>query len=194
MKKKLLCVLAILGSVTFSTAQSSSGFDFGIKAGVNIAGLSGDNFEDAQKELIRFHGGLVGELHMSYFFSLQTELTYSAQGIEVIDDDGPNMNYQMNYLQLPVMAKFYFVEDYSSLEIGPQFSYKINEKVDAFDEDRLRDFDLGIVAGLTYKFDNGIFVSGRYYYGLDDLLITRVTFGSGYIRNNVVQFSLGYMF
>ncbi len=194
MKKKLLCVLAILGSVTFSVAQSSSGFDFGIKGGVNIAGLSGDNFEDAQKELISFHGGLVGELHMSYYFSLQTELTYSAQGIQVVDDEGPDLDYKMNYLQLPVMAKFYFVEDYSSIEIGPQFSYKFNESVDTYEEDKLRDFDFGIVAGLTYKFDNGVFVSGRYYHGLDDLLISTRAFGSGYIRSSVIQFSLGYMF
>lgn len=194
MKKKLLCVLAILASVTFSTAQSSSGFDFGIKGGVNIAGLAGDNFQDAQKELISFHGGLVGELHFSYLFSVQTELTYSEQGIQVIDNDGPDLDYKMNYLQLPVMAKFYFVEDYSSLEFGPQFSYKINEDVETYSEDRLRDFDFGIVAGLTYKFDNGIFVSGRYYHGLDDLLISSSAFGSAYIRSNNIQFSLGYMF
>lgn len=191
MKKTVLFILLSMFTSYLLQAQAS----FGVKAGVNLGSLTGE-FPYGQKTRVSFNAGFVSEFPLSDSFSIQPELFYSDKGTQVIQRDASTVEFQLSYVELPVLAKIYFAEGYSSFEIGPQFGYKLTEKVEGEtpDADFARDFDTSIVAGLSYKFDNGFFVTGRYIYGIPDQFIKNAFMGNPYARLSTVQFSLGYMF
>lgn len=74
------------------------------------------------------------EFPISERFSFQPELLYSGQGFTMLTrnqdnifDTDENVEFQLAYLQLPLMAKFYLIEGLF-IEAGPQFGYKLSEK------------------------------------------------------------------
>src|SRR5690606_4500169 len=103
--------------------------------------------------------------------------------------------YQLDYINVPVLAKIYATKGLS-FEVGPQFGFKVNEEFDSApseddgdtDLNEAKDFDFGIAGGLTFQTEMGIFASGRYVYGLTDV-IEDVN-----VRNSVFQISIGYKF
>ncbi|GLB53849.1 hypothetical protein NBRC110019_28900 [Neptunitalea chrysea] len=191
MKKTVLLIVSLMFTALCVNAQAS----FGVKAGVNVASLTG-KFPYGQKSKIGLNAGFVSEFPMSDSFSIQPELFYSDKGTQVVLTDGTAVKYKLDYVELPVLAKIYFAEGFSSFEIGPQIGLKLSEKVDgtAVEEDYARDFDTSLVAGLSYKFEGGIFVTTRYIYGIPDQFIKAKFMGSNYSRLSNIQFSLGYMF
>ncbi|SFU34229.1 Outer membrane protein beta-barrel domain-containing protein [Pustulibacterium marinum] len=198
MKKTLLCVFMTFAGLYISNAQSEdSGVEFGIKAGANISSTVGSKFRDSQKDRVAFNAGIVSEFHLSEKFSLQPELMYSGQGSQVVRTDAQDVELKLDYIQLPVLAKFYFVKDFSSIELGPQVGYKIKEdlSVDGIaSDDRVRDLDLSLALGFTYEFKNGIFISARYNHGMIDILDETYLLGAVYKKNTVIQVDLGFMF
>ena len=94
-----------------------------------------------------------------------------------------------------MLAKIYLVEGLS-VQAGPQIGFKINEEIDAqpnndagdFDVDEAEDIDVSLAAGLEYKFDNGIFIQGRYNYGFTQLIKDTD------VHNSVFQAGVGFMF
>ncbi|MCF4102803.1 PorT family protein [Gillisia sp. M10.2A] len=199
MKKSILVIaIAALG---FTTASAQESVMFGVKGGVNFADITGDDFGDAESRT-SFNLGLVGEIPLSNKVSIQPEVLYSGQGFDVVerdqdnvfDTDG-NIEYQLDYIQVPVLAKFYLV-DGLSLQAGPSFNFKVSEEIDYkpledggdVDFDEAEDFEFGVASGLEYKFNNGFFIQGRYNYGFTDLIKDRD------IHNSVFQAGIGFMF
>ncbi len=76
--------------------------------------------------------------------------------------------FQVDYLQPPVLAKFYLLEELR-IQAGPKFSLKLNKEAyfDLFksirdiDFDALNDFDLQPSEAAAYKFNFGLFVEAR---------------------------------
>lgn len=197
MKKTFLIVATFFGIATASAQSDKTGFDFGVRGGVNFATIANENSDmDSPDSRTNFYAGLVAELPMHERFSLQGEVFYSGQGFErnipLVDE---KMKYKADYIQVPLLAKFYIVEGLS-VAAGPQFGFKVNEKIDynpsgdsvEFDADELKTFDFQGTAGLEYKFDNGLFVQGRYSYGFSDLI------KDNSIHTSVFSAGLGYMF
>lgn len=178
MKKLILAVVAILGISTASQAQS---VDFGIKGGLNFSTFTGGISEINYKARTSFHLGAVAEINLLENFSIQPELLYSSQGAEVdgIDD------FNLDYVALPILAKFYLTTDKLSLEVGPQFSFLINDPQKAYDNES---FDFGVAGGLGYKLTKNIFVQARYTVGLSEV--------SRYaeVKNSTFQLSAGILF
>jgi len=190
----------------YSQATSEM-FQLGAKGGVNIANFSGDDFGDAESRT-SFHLGLVMEIPLSEKFSIQPEVLYSGQGftIESFDQDNvfdtdDNIEYQLDYIQVPVILKAYLIGGLS-VEAGPTFSFKVNEEIDyqpaddggdiEIDEEmsNINTFDLGLAAGLSYKIGGHFFLSGRYNYGFTKILKD----SDADVRNSVWQFGVGFMF
>lgn len=200
---KLLSVGAlVLGVATTSYAQDPSGSmspSFGVKGGVNFATVSGDDF-DSPDSRTSFHVGLLAEFPLAEIFSLQVEALYSGQGFksnldgEILGGEG-KVEYQLDYINVPVLAKVYVIEGLS-LEVGPQFSFKVNEEIDAnanadegdLDLDTAEDFEFGLAAGLTFQTKSGLFASGRYNLGLTEIFENRD------VKNSVFQLGIGYKF
>lgn len=201
MKKlfKLLSVGALLlGTVTVSNAQDKSSNkqsmtpSFGIKGGVNLATVTGSDF-DSPDSRTSFHVGLVGEMPIADILSIQAEVLYSGQGFDFRPiPGGDKAEFQLDYINVPVLAKVYVFKGLS-LEVGPQFGFLVNEKIkfesgDDIDLDDAKKFDFGVAGGLTFQTDMGLFASGRYVYGVSNI------YDDVNIKNSVFQIGLGYKF
>lgn len=207
MKKLFLFTAAILMAVTVVNAQE---IKIGAKGGVNFATFSGDNLGNV-KSRTGFHiGGLV-EIPVAEKFSIQPEVLYTAQGAEYEEKGtelGVDYSYKitdkLDYIQVPVMAKYYVV-DGLSLEVGPQVSFLTSSKSEyegtlggitvsgSNDKDDISSIDFSVGAGASYQLPMGLFFTARYNFGLGN-----VNDGSDAndrkIHNRVVQLSAGYSF
>lgn len=197
MKKCVLFSLLIFGCIAGGFAQQIS---YGAKAGLNLATVcikDEDNvFDNKFKMRKSFHLGGFAEVELSERFALQPELLYSSQGFiaEVPDlsgvfgggDGTREIVYTLNYLALPVMAK-YKVIDALSVEGGVQLAYLLGAKSDGNKYESLENFsrlDFGLSAGASYALPLGVFFGGRYYHGLS------ASKESG--ANRLFQLSVGY--
>lgn len=212
MKKLILITGLFIFSTTLLHAQADSkAIQLGVKGGVNSTKITGDDIDDV-KSRTSFNVGLLAEIPITERFSLQPEVMYSGQGFDVkeidqdnIFDTNENIEYQLDYIQVPVLLKAYLVKGLS-IEAGPQFGFKIHEELDFQpnndggdieineDDSYVKDFDTGLVLGAGYKFDNGFFVNGRYNMGLTNIFEDNTIFENVDAKNAVWQFGVGFMF
>jgi len=133
--------------------------------------------------------GVISEIPLSEKFSLQPELLYSTQGSEAQDV----IKIKVNYLAIPILAKYYLADGFS-LEVGPQFSFLVNDKGEYInsnlpDEDTdASSIDIGANLGLGYSLDANLFVQARYNFGISTVA------ENPDIKNSVFQVGLGYKF
>ncbi|WP_026706362.1 porin family protein [Flavobacterium soli] len=175
---KKLFIMAIL-VVAGSTSMNAQGLDFGVKAGANFAKLDGDDISG--DNLTSFHVGALLEVNVFENFSVQPEVLYSSQGTKIEDED-----IKLDYLSVPVLAKFYLISDKLSLEAGPQFSFLVNDNIE--EQFEAETFDFAVVGGLAFDVTSNIFVQARYVTGLTD------TSKDAKITNQVIQLSVGLKF
>lgn len=181
MKKIIFLFAALAGSF----AMNAQAINFGIKAGANFSNFSGDLNTDG---ITNFHAGAVLELNIVPTFSVQAEGLFSSQGatpdntvVEIAKD------INLDYISVPVMAKFYILPERLSLMAGPQFSFLVS---DADDVLKTKSFDLAAAGGVELKIIAGLFAQARYTVGLNNVSdVSEVD-----IKNNVFQLSVGYMF
>jgi len=186
MKKILvLAVVTVLG-FTNVTAQK---IKFGAKGGINIANINGDNTSSLEP-VAAFNFGLMTEIPISQKFSFQPEVMFSGQGYSF---EGSNGNIvALNYLNVPLMAKYYIVKGLS-LEAGPQIGYLLSAKNEGTNvKDGFKKVDFAANLGVGYKLENGINFGARYNFGLSN--INDVSGDPNKFRNSVFQLSIGYFF
>jgi Outer membrane protein beta-barrel domain len=179
MKKIIFLLTALAGSF----AMQAQGIDFGIKAGANFSNFNGDLDTDG---ITNFHAGLALELNVVPTFSVQAEGLYSSQGATYKDtalDIAKDLN--LNYISVPVMAKFYIIPEKFSVMAGPQFSFLVDEAEEAFES---KSFDMAAAGGVELKIIAGIFAQARYTIGFTDV------YDEVDSKNAVFQLSLGYYF
>ncbi len=201
MKKLMLfAAIAVFG---FAKVQAQGEIQFGAKAGVNFAKLTGDDVEDADGRTGFHIGGLV-EIPISEKFSVQPEIVYSQQGLQSKSNfDGIEIEskLKLDYINIPVMAKFYVSEGFA-IEAGPQFGFNVSSKFEAerdgesFKENAedVAGFDLSLGAGLSYKLDSGLFFQGRYMFGLSNVNQAEEEGFDDNLTNSVLSLSIGFMF
>ncbi|KGO92877.1 porin family protein [Flavobacterium subsaxonicum] len=181
---KKIFLLAVLFASSF--AVQAQGIDFGIKAGANFAKFNGDIDSDG---ITNFHAGAVVELNLVPMFSVQAEgLFNSVGGKAKYDADGVigvAEDINLDYISVPVMAKFYLLPDRLSLMAGPQFSFLVSDAEEAFDT---KTFDMAAAGGVELKIIAGLFAQARYTIGLTDV------YDEIDSKNAVFQLSVGYFF
>ena len=197
----------MLGAVAVSNAQDTgtdSMFSFGVKGGVNFATMNGNDIESPDSRT-SFHVGLVGEMPVADMFSIQIEALYSGQGFDFDFEgsDGDKAELQLDYINVPVLAKVYILKGLS-IEVGPQFSFLINDEIDfnpnsdngdvdledleALGLDQPNTFEFGVAGGLTFQTEMGLFATGRYTQGISEI------FDDVDAKNSVFQIGIGYKF
>lgn len=205
MKKLAIFSLIALFSAAPLYAQADSDVvQIGVRGGANFATVKGDAFESPNSRT-SFYAGFVAEVPYSNRFSLQAEVYYSGQGFDINDTNqgalntSGNTEYQLGYIQIPLMAKFYLVEGLN-IHIGPQIGFLVNEEVDfqpTTDSgdvpvpeslSQTQDIDFSVVGGVGYKFDNGFFIQGRYIYGFSKVIQDLN------VHNAIWQVGVGFMF
>lgn len=202
--KFLAAAAIVFASVSTASAQNEADnstdrtVSFGVKGGVNFASVTGDDF-DSPDSRTSFHVGVLAEFPLDPMFSIQAEVLYSGQGFEydipAFVGENQHVEYQLDYINIPVLAKIYATRGLS-FEVGPQFSFKVNEEIDTNpngdDGDNVineaESFDFGIAGGVSFTTEMGLFATGRYTYGLTDI-VKDVN-----ARNSVFQIGIGYKF
>ncbi|MBL3547632.1 porin family protein [Chryseobacterium sp. KMC2] len=194
MKKILLGLALVAGTFTFAqktSTTSNSPIRFGLKAGLNISSISGDD----TKSKAGFYGGVFANIPVAQDFSVQPEVLYSGMGAKA--DGNSDMKINLDYISVPVMFQYNALPNLY-LEAGPQFSFLINSKfkyqsnsVDVKDSFKTFDFGLGLGAG--YYFTPNIGINVRYVAGLSDIIKDKPS-GSDSSKNGVFQVGLAYKF
>lgn len=215
---KLFSVSALmLGAVAVSNAQetqtsntNSMSVKWGVKGGVNFATLNGGDIKSPDSRT-SFHVGVLAEFPIADIFSLQAEVLYSGQGADfgnsvtitnpvtgVPTTFSQDVELQLDYINVPVLAKFYILEGLA-LEAGPQFSFLVNDEWDtnptgnsgdseSFIRQTAKTFEVGAVGGISFVTPMGLFAYGRYNQGITDI-------ADDYnVQNSVFQLGVGYKF
>ncbi len=195
--------ILFLGFFSFSTliAQVQIGAKAGI-GGSNITKLDLDS-----KTRVGFVGGLVAKIQLdsrysgSYNHYIQPELIYSNQGEY-------NAKYKrfINYLSVPIMYQYYFSDSDKDifLELGPQVSYIVSDKLEGFIErydnpqtgsqnQKVKNTDLALNFGIGYSNIRKYEVNVRYQFGLTDI-VDGVHFDNGFNRTSLISMTFTYFF
>ncbi|MBI1782939.1 MAG: PorT family protein [Sphingobacteriales bacterium] len=187
--KKIILSLAVLA---FFSATKAQDVKFGLKGGLNISTISGSDASGA-KSIVGFHAGGLVNIPVSGGFSVQPELVYSGQGAKE-DQDGTTSTLHLNYLNIPVMAKYTFTGGFYA-ETGPQLGFLLSAKAKASGASydvkstfKSTDFAWGI--GIGYQSETGFGGGVRYNYGLGKLDKQ----GSAKVYNSVFQIGVHYLF
>ncbi|MBO9571638.1 MAG: PorT family protein [Chitinophagaceae bacterium] len=149
---------------------ASAQVQFGAKAGVNIANLTGDDV-DGLKSKIGFNVGAFAEIPVTEKFSVKPEAVYSDQGAKVDGDGDGKLN--LGYINIPVLAKYNIAQGFFA-ETGPQIGFLLSAKAKSDGEsvdikDGLKSTDFSWAFGLGYELTQGFGVNARYNLGLSSI-------------------------
>ena len=192
MKKIILSAIAVM-AFAFTNAQQTR---FGVKGGLNISTVVGGDVDNT-KSLVGFHVGGFAEIKVFDKFFIQPELLYSAQGTKVDGPFGTNADIKLNYLNIPVLAKYYIIDKFS-VEAGPQLGILLSAKSEGNDvKDGTRSVDFGFNIGAGYNFTDNFSVGLRYTIGLSPLSDKDIDDANDYYdsaKNSNLALSLAYKF
>ena len=178
----------VFSALLLSTGVFAQSFEWGIKAGFNLATQTDVDDVSINPGL---YAGIQGEYKVSPFFGIQGEFLYSMMGTKMTNL-GVTATRDVNYITMPVMAKIYLARTLS-LDLGPQFGYMVSAKLKTAGSssdiyDGMEKFDLSAGMGLSFRLVHGLGMSARYNLG-----ITEIEKG-GKSKNNVIQLGLSYNF
>jgi hypothetical protein len=178
MKKSLLITLLSLFSASLAQAQ------LGVKAGVNVAELTGREAEKASYKAF-YHVAVFYQAHLLGPLSLQPELQYSVAGGN-LKSAFTDYDNKLHYLTVPVLAKLTLGPVF--VEAGPQFGVLVSAdqegqlqvglapdgtptygNVSRPATDRFKRTDLSVVSGVGLKLLGGLSVGGRLVAGLNNI-------------------------
>ncbi|WP_266203156.1 porin family protein [Pontibacter kalidii] len=159
MKKTLLLFVFVLATVVAADAQR-----IGIRAGVNYAGLTGDDVP-ATDRMFRFHAGLTSKFFLTTdeFFAIQPEVLFSQKGGESENDD---FKIKLSYIDVPVLAHINAGPIF--FEAGPQVSFRVGGDIEVNgvniddDLDQFKRTSLGYAAGVGFAAPMGLNIGVRY--------------------------------
>ena len=174
MKKVLLIVAICFAFGTYHSVQAQE-VDLGLKLGANFS-----NLNDTKNLDLSSKTGLVAGAFASIGFNkwaIQPEVLYSKEG---------SKNFDMDYINVPVLVKYYFVGHFLNLQVGPQFGFLTHDSIK--DQAEAKDFDLSGAAGLGLDLPLGIRLDARYNFGL-----TKVTEDHNG-KKGVFTVAIGYSF
>ncbi len=190
-------IVAVMAMVaTAAVAQST----YGVKAGVNFASGSGDDFDGTDGRTSLVLGGFA-KFMVSEKFAFQPELLYSMQGVKGegdIEGMPADLTMKFDYLNVPLMGKYYLSDGFS-LQAGPQLGFLMSakakaeaqgEEVEVSIKDEVKGFDFGINIGLGYDANDRLGFDLRYNIGLTPI----PDYDGADGKNRVVQITASYSF
>jgi len=168
---RLFVITVFVFSVSGIHAQ---GLHLGLKAGANVAQLSGRAFNDGFQW--GFSAGAFAEVNLTSKWGVQPELLFSqnqtqtANGFEEIIPQGyNNLKVTLNYLSIPILLSYKPIP-VLSLQIGPQFGILMNPGVTVANStaNAFKSGDFAMVGGAQVNL-GPVKAGVRYVYGLTNL-------------------------
>ena len=190
MKKLFLLALTV---ALLSTLTTQAQIKFGVKAGLNLANLTGDDVGDVKMNT-NFYGGALVQVPVGKMFAVQPELIYSGQGAKS-NIDGTDVKYNLGYLNVPVLFKYVHSSGFFAAT-GPQIGFLLSGKasdgsdhVDIKSSFKSTDFSWAFGLGYMIKPVN-LGIEARFNQGLSNIAAN-----SGVsAHNQVIQIGLVYTF
>ncbi len=173
MKKFFVLIAAAIVSMS-AMAQ----IQFGAKVGFDMTNFWGEDVEHGLKP--SYQAGLMMEYKFTDKFGIAPEVVFASQGgkFKAIEmnllgyDVSKTATFNTNYINVPVMFKFYATPDFS-IDFGPQVGFNVYSKVSVKDEDTSWDLkdstnavDFALGLGGTYNLTENAFVQARYTLGM----------------------------
>jgi hypothetical protein len=187
--------LLILTPIAFQPAQGAM---LGLKAGVNVANLTGTDVFDNSSNLGAV-AGVFARFSLGPSWSAQPEALFTMRGA-TFSVDNVQSEQQINYIEFPLLVHFGWGHDAlfrPSLFAGPSVALLVKNKIvdggeiDLKGRPGTRNYDVGAIlgAGLDYTLGAGdLMLDARYEMGL-------VSWSQDLdIRNSTLSFMLGYGF
>ncbi|MBF01699.1 MAG: hypothetical protein CMP76_00220 [Flavobacterium sp.] len=194
MKKVLFACFAFVMTQVI-LAQNGDSENFGIKGGLNYSTVTKGDFNEGADPRTSYYIGFFGEVPLiKKVLSLQPEIIYSRQGFEnnytTLLGENYTQEYRIDYINVPVLAKIHIGKVFS-VEAGPQFGFKINEKIksenSASINNDVNSFDTALAGGVSFNIDNFL-ISARYTYSLKEVIKNTDS------KNSVFQLGVGFRF
>ncbi len=200
---KLFFGLLILVSLSFEAVGQSK---TGLKAGASFTNLYVDEVDDKDMK-IGFNAGLYHRAYITRFLALQPEVLYSQKGSSLRYDGflsgSGTYRYNLNYLEIPVLAVFKLNSFYVSG--GPYLGWLLSvnvkdvnddgniQEIEELDRDSFNTLDYGVAVGAGFDFDGGTF-GIRYGYGLKEIGKEGTFAGQAVnnAKNSALQLFLGF--
>lgn len=203
--KRFIVAIALL--VFMSGAVMAEGMTFGIKGGLNLANLYGDDI-DENKIKLAWGGGVFMNYMFTDAFSVQPEVLVMMKGTKAdIEEDA---GFKLAYIDIPILAKYTIPMEgpvAPSIFAGPYVGFVMSAKeyyqddeVDWKDDSAMMDFGVIFGAGVDYVLSEGtgcITFDVRYCLGLTTLAdIADLSEGEDQpdIKNSGIMFLVGYGF
>jgi hypothetical protein len=163
MMKRLFTLLTII----VMSQVKAQGLDFGIKAGLNYANVSGiEDFNQRQG----ISAGLFAGARLGDKLGFQIDALYSQQGAEVDQSISQVISeFNLDYISIPIVLKYYLTENVN-IHAGPQLGILLNEETSVFNqtisavEANTADW-LGTI-GVGLDLPLGLRAEARYSFGL----------------------------
>lgn len=197
---------------TFSTLISFAQISYGVKAGYTNSTMKWKE-EGIQVEFdpkASFYIGSFIENKISDKFSIQSEIIYTELGgkksieitrligSEIITEGRANIQYINKQIQVPLLAKYYFLPNFSllgGLNVGLSYSGKFktdysNDYLQNGDVEDFKTISFYPMIGAEFEFYKKIFAEARYNFGLFDSAKSDAV--NTYF--NTFQIGLGYKF
>jgi len=197
MKRNLLATaFCLLSFCAFSQ------INLGIKGGLNLGDLKGDDVEDTKLRPSFLAGAYLG-INLTEKFRIQPEVLYvsagsKSEGYEPAFGQNYDETLKLDYISVPVMFVYNITKAFN-VQAGPQVGILASGKeavklengtkieVDAKDELKKSDFALNAGVGLDLgKFN----ISARYSFGLTNVIDSDITDVSA--KNRSIQIAVGY--
>ncbi len=189
--------------------SASAQVQFGAKVGFDMTNFWGSNVDHGMKA--GYQAGLVMEYKFNPNFAIAPEVVFASQGgkskafaLDITNNDinltTTDIKYTANYINVPVMLKYYVTPEFS-IDFGPQVGFNVFNKVshknlsksiDIKDSTKPVDFGLGL--GGTFNLTENAFVQARYTMGLTKVFKDEDVIGENNAKNGNVQIAFGMKF
>lgn len=185
--KYFLSVIAALIMSTIFAHQAQSQFvSYGIKGGLNMANIAGNDAGDTEPRNGFHVGGFLG-ISLLGIVAAEGGAYYSQKGYITSLTETEVIS---SYIDVPVVVKFSPLPLFHFFA-GPQASFLIDNKIgDVSNVEGMRTVDMALVVGAGINIPMGIRLSAGYDYGFTSLDETD-TFE---VYNRVIKFTVGYKF
>lgn len=202
--------LSILFFVLFMFSYVAYGqMHLGLKAGLNMANLSGSDVDNLVGQSLDTRTGFSGGVFFTYqfnnLFAIQPEAYYSMKGA-TYSESGAKLTISLDYIEIPVLFKLIIPVEGSNIRpsifAGPAIGFNTTHKMKVeyegqtvevdIQDAKSTDFSLAFGGGIDFMVGkNELGVDVRYILGLSTIDDSSDPWD---IKNNVINFNVYYGF
>jgi hypothetical protein len=179
----VLVIAAIVGLVALPQPAAAD-VRFGIKAGGNMATLTGADVQDPLATLeskVGFMGGIFLAFNFGKVVTIQTEVLYTMKGASYVAlDDSYTDKLYSNYIEVPLLLKINIplpvIQPF--VFAGPTVGFKLSEKLMSNGEEiplteaLVKNNDYGAIFGAGLNLGRNFMLDVRYSLGMQKVIAT----------------------